>query len=315
MNVLSLVLGKEQGEKASQKEKIEISANNRTKRRKQWEKIVEFFFLLCASVAIISVGVITLFVFMKGTPALAEIGLGNFIFGKTWKPSADIFGIFPMVISSIYATLGAILLGVPVGIFSAVFIAELAPEWLRKMLKPMVELLAGIPSVVHGFFGLLIVVPLIKDHTDSISGNSLLAAIIVLAIMILPTIINITESSLKQVPKTYKEASLAMGASQIQTIFKVLIPAAKSGILTAVVLGIGRAIGETMAVILVAGNATMIPGKLTDMARTMTANIAMEMNYAFGLHQEALFATGVILFCFIMIINILLNVMVRKGER
>lgn len=291
---------------------INIAASKKTGRRKTWERIIEMFFLFCASTAIISVFIITIFVFMKGGPAIFQIGLSNFVLGQTWKPTAEIFGIFPMVVSSFYATIGAILLGVPIGILSAVFISELCPPFLRRMIKPMIELLAGIPSVIHGFFGLLIIVPFIKAHTDSISGNSLLAAILVLAIMILPTIINITETSLRQVPKTYKEASLAMGASHIQTIFKVMIPAAKSGILTAVVLGTGRAIGETMAVILVAGNATMIPRKLTDMARTMTANIAMEMNYAFGLHQDALFATGVILFFFIMLINLVLNFLVRK---
>jgi phosphate transport system permease protein len=292
--------------------KNSISANRKTQKRKHIERLVEFIFLFCALVAIISVGTIAVFVFIKGMPALVEIGFLNFLTGKMWKPSAEVFGILPMILSSLYVTIGAIVIGVPIGILSAVFMAELAPKWMKKIIRPIIDLLAGIPSVVHGLFGLLVIVPFIKEHTNSLGGDSLLAAMIVLGIMILPTVISISESSINQVPKTYKEASLGMGASKIQTIFKVIIPAAKSGIITAIVLGIGRAIGETMAVILVAGNAPQIPTKITDMGRTLTANIAMEMNYAFGLHQEALFATGVVLFCFIMLINIVLNIITRK---
>lgn len=284
------------------------------KKRKYFEKAIEIIFFICASVAILSVAIITIFIFLKGGPAIFKIGFGKFIFGREWMPGADIYGIYTFIIASIYATLGAILLGVPIGVLTAVFLAEIAPDWLVKIVRPAVELLAGIPSVVYGFFGLVVIVPIISDKLGG-PGNSLLAGILILAVMILPTIVNISETSIRAVPKEYKEGSFAMGASHIQTIFKVIIPAAKSGIMAAIILGIGRAIGETMAVILVMGNNTQMPGSLLDPVRTMTANIAMEMGYAFGLHQEALFATGVVLFIFIMILNIILNVFTHKvGE-
>ncbi|MTI70738.1 MAG: phosphate ABC transporter permease subunit PstC [Firmicutes bacterium] len=276
------------------------------------EKIIENIFFISACMAIISVAVISVFIFYKGGPAIFQIGVKEFLTGTTWQPLGDYFGILPMIIGSIYATIGAIIIGVPIGILTAVFIAELAPEWIQNIVRPSVELLAGIPSVVYGFFGLLVFVPFIADTLGG-AGNSLLAASVILGIMILPTVINISVTSLNSVPKEYKEGSLAMGASHIQTIFKVMIPAAKSGILAAVILGIGRAIGETMAVILVAGNTPLIPDSLTDPIRTMTANIALEMGYAYGLHQEALFATGVILFIFIMILNIMLNLFTNKA--
>ncbi len=286
--------------------------SNKYNTKKTWGKIVEYIFFFCAFISVLSVAVITIFIFMKGTPAIYKIGLKDFILGMKWRPSADIYGIFPMIIASIYGTFGAIIFGVPIGLFTAVFLAEIAPNWLVKIVRPAVELLAGIPSVVYGFFGLIVIVPLIAEWFGG-AGNSLLAVSIILGIMILPTIINISETSIRAVPKTFKEGSLAMGASHIQTIFKVILPAARSGILTAIVLGIGRAVGETMAVILVAGNTPLIPTRLTSSMRTMTANIAMEMGYAFGLHQEALFATGVILFIFIMILNILLNMFTYKA--
>lgn len=243
-----------------------------------------------------------------------KIGFKEFIFGTRWKPLAGIFGILPMIIGSVYVTLGSIIIGVPIGILTAVFIAEIAPSWLAKIVRPAVELLAGIPSVVYGFFGLLVIVPKI-DKLFFNGGNSLLAASIILGIMILPTIVNISETSIRAVPKAYKEGSFAMGASHIQTIFGVILPAAKSGILAAVVLGIGRAIGETMAVILVAGNTVLIPHSLLDRFRPLTANIAIEMGYAYGDHQSALFATGVVLFIFIMILNLVLNTLLHKvGE-
>ena len=263
-------------------------------------------FFLSATVALAAVAAITIFIFVSGVPAIAKIGVFDFVFGQKWKPSADIYGIFPMIIGSLAATGGAILIGVPMGIFTAIFMAEIAPDSLSKLIRPAIELLAGIPSVVYGFWGLVVLVPLI-DKVWGGGGNSLLAAIVILTIMILPTIVNVSEAALRAVPKSYGQGSLALGASEIETIFRVKLPAAKSGILAAVVLGIGRAIGETMAVILVAGNTPMIPGALTDRIRTMTANIAMEMGYAFGLHQEALFATGVILFVFIMALNLVLN--------
>lgn len=276
-----------------------------------WERFIEGIFLICACVAIFSVIVITLYIFMKGSPAILKIGVWKFIAGQIWQPRADIYGILPMIIASVLGTLGAIAFGVAIGLFTAVFLAEIAPAWVVKFFKPAINLLAGIPSVVYGFFGLVVIVPLISKYLGG-AGNSLLAVIIILSIMILPTIISISETSLKAVPASYKEGSLALGATHIQTIFKVLIPAARSGIMAAIVLGTGRAIGETMAVILVSGNTPLIPHALTDRVRTLTANIALEMGYARGLHQETLFATGVILFIFIMVLNIILNVMIHK---
>lgn len=275
-------------------------------KRMRTETFFRRLFFLSATVAIAAVAAITIFIFVSGVPAIGKIGLFDFVFGQKWKPSADIYGIFPMIIGSLAATGGAMLVGVPMGIFTAIFMAEIVPDTLSRLIRPAIELLAGIPSVVYGFWGLVVLVPLI-DKIWGGGGNSLLAAIVILTIMILPTIVNVSEAALRAVPESYGQGSLALGASKIETIFRVKIPAAKSGILTAVVLGIGRAIGETMAVILVAGNTPMIPGALTDRIRTMTANIAMEMGYAFGLHQEALFATGVILFVFIMALNLVLN--------
>ena len=275
------------------------------------ENIFSKFFFLSAIISIMSLVIIIIFVFAKGIPAIMEIGLMDFIFGKLWRPSSNDFGILPMILGSIYATIGALLIGVPIGILTAIYMSEIASKQIRKMIIPMVELLAGIPSVIYGFFGLIVIVPLI-DQIAGNGGNSLLAAMIILGIMILPTVINISDTSLRAVPKEYRENSIALGASKMQTIFKVVLPAAKSGVLTAVVLGIGRAIGETMAVILVAGNSPQIPISVFDRFRSMTANIAIEMGYAFGLHQEALFATGVVLFVFIIILNLGLNLFIRK---
>lgn len=282
------------------------------KRRNISEKLIEIFFFICALFAVLSVAIITIYIFAKGIPAVIEIGLGNFILGKVWKPMEEIFGIFSMIIGSILATIGAIIIGVPIGVLTAVFLAEIAPRRIAKIVQPAVELLAGIPSVVYGFFGLVVIVPMISKYLGG-PGNSLLAVNIMLGIMILPTIVNISATSIRAVPKEYKEASLAMGASHIQTIFKVILPAARSGILTGIVLGIGRAVGETMAVILVAGNTPAIPNSILAPIRTLTANIAMEMAYAFGLHQDALFATGVVLFVFIMILNIVLSKLTSKA--
>jgi phosphate transport system permease protein len=276
------------------------------------ENIFSKIFFLSALISIMSLIVIIVFVFAKGVPAILEIGLMDFVFGKLWRPSSNDFGILPMILGSIYATIGALLIGVPIGILTAVYISEIATKKIRRIIIPMVELLAGIPSVIYGFFGLIVIIPLIDKGFDN-GGNSLLAAMIILGIMILPTIINISDASLRAVPKEYRENSLALGASKIQTIFGVVLPAAKSGVLTAVVLGLGRAIGETMAVILVAGNSPQIPNSIFDRFRSMTANIAIEMGYAFGLHQEALFATGVVLFVFIIILNLGLNLFIRKA--
>ena len=279
------------------------------------EKVVEHMFLICALIAILSLLVIIGFIFAKGLPAILKIGIVNFIFGMEWKPSEEVFGIFPMIVASLLGTAGAVLLSTVIGVFTAIFLAEIAPNWVANIFRPGVELLAGIPSVIYGFFGLIVFVPLI-DKWFGGGGNSLLAVIVILTIMVLPTIISISEMALRAVPKEYKEGSLALGATHLQTIFKVLIPAAKSGILASIVLGTGRAIGETMAVILVAGNSPILPESIFGRVRTLTSNIALEMGYAFGLHQEALFATGVVLFVFIIVLNLILNLMLyRMGEK
>ncbi len=277
-------------------------------------KAIEKLFFISAAIAVLCIIIITIFIFYRGTPAIFEIGLKDFVFGGEWKPSGKLYGILPMIMGSIYSTLGAIIIGVPIGVFTAIFIAEIVPKKFVRIIQPAVALLAGIPSVVYGFFGLVVFVPIIYKHIGG-SGNSLLATSLILGIMILPTIISISVSSINSVPREYKEGALALGASHINTIFKVILPAAKSGILAGVILGIGRAVGETMAVILVSGNAAIIPSSLTDKLRTMTGHIALEMKYAMGLQEDALFATGVILFIFIMIINLILNIMTHKvGE-
>lgn len=279
--------------------------------KKTWERTVETVFLLCAAISVLSVVVITVYVFAKGTPAIFKAGIVEFLTSTSWQPEAGEFGILSMIIASILGSFGAIIIGVFIGLFTAIFLAELAPKRLAAVMRPAIELLAGIPSVVYGFFGLMVLVPLISKYLGG-AGNSLLAVIIILAVMILPTVISMSEASIRAVPSALKEGSLALGASHIQTIFRVLVPAAKSGIMASIVLGTGRAIGETMAVILVSGNTALIPRALTDRVRTLTANIALEMGYASGLHQETLFATGVVLFIFIMLLNILLNVIIHR---
>jgi phosphate transport system permease protein len=279
------------------------------------ERIIENIFLVCACVSILSAAAITVYTFINGSPAIFKIGLSDFLLGTEWKPGELKFGILPMILSSVYATLGAVVIGVSIGLFTAIFLAEIAPAWLVRIFKPAIDLLAGIPSVVYGFFGLVVIVPLISKYLGGV-GNSLLAGIVILSIMILPTIVSISETSIRAVPSSYKEGSLALGATHIQTIFKIILPAARSGILAAVVLGIGRAIGETMAVIMVIGNNPIMPDSILQPVRTLTANIVTEMGYAQGLHQEALFSTGVVLFIFIMIINIILNFVTHKaGEK
>ncbi|MGL5714787.1 MAG: phosphate ABC transporter permease subunit PstC [Paraclostridium sp.] len=279
------------------------------------EKVAKNVFMLSALISVLSLLLIIGFVFYKGlTPFLFKgYSFTDFITGTEWVPSADSFGISSMVVASIIATTGALLIGVPVGILTAVFISELAPKKVAKIISPAVELLAGIPSVLYGVFGLAVIVPAIQNIFNLPKGQSLLAVIIVLAVMMLPTIISVSETAIRAVPKVYKEGSLALGASHIETIFKVMLPAAKSGILAAVVLGIGRALGETMAVILVAGNSPVMPSSLMDSVRPLTTNIALEMGYAFGTHQEMLFATGVVLFTFILILNIVLNKLSNKA--
>ncbi|TYQ12708.1 UNVERIFIED_CONTAM: phosphate ABC transporter membrane protein 1 (PhoT family) [Acetivibrio alkalicellulosi] len=280
--------------------------------KKVFEKIVENIFLLFACISVICVALIIFYIFTKGSPAIFKIGLGHFLFGTKWAPTQGIYGILPMIVGSIYGTIGAVIVGTTIGLFTAIFMAEISPPWMVKIFRPAIQLLAGIPSVIYGFFGLLVIVPIIHKFYGG-GGNSLLAVIIILSIMILPTLISISEISLRSVPKEYKEGSLALGATHIQTIFKVMIPAAKSGILTSIVLAAGRAMGETMAVILVAGNSPIMPTSLISRVRTLTANVAFEMSYASGLHREALFATGVVLFIFIMILNIVLNFIIKKA--
>lgn len=276
------------------------------------EKVMKVIFLAAACTSILAVALICVFLFANGVPAIGKIGVFDFLLGAKWKPMNDIFGIFPMIIGSIYVTAGAIIIGVPIGILCAIFMARFCPKKLYRVLKPGVELLAGIPSIVYGFFGLVVLVPLMQDLFDG-SGKGVLTASVLLGIMILPTIIQVAESSINAVPENYYEGSLALGATHERSVFSVLVPAAKSGITTGVILGLGRAIGETMAVIMVAGNQAIIPKGLLSGVRTMTANIVLEMGYAADLHREALFATGVVLFVFILIINLMISLINRRG--
>ncbi|WZL74755.1 phosphate ABC transporter permease subunit PstC [Clostridiaceae bacterium 35-E11] len=289
------------------------------------EKIIEAILFLCAAIAVLSVFLITFFIFKEGLPILMDYGIFNFIFGKTWSPTNGNYGAFPMIMGSISVTIGALIIGVPIGITCAIFLAEIAPKPIAKIFKPAVELLAGIPSVVYGFFGLSILVPAIRIHILPMvqklypdtytSGYSILAGAIILAVMILPTIINISENAIKAVPTEYKQGSLALGASHFETIMKVVVPAARSGIIASVVLGMGRAVGETMAVILITGNMPKVPKSVFDSVSTLTGTIAMEMGYATPTHQKALFATGIILFVFIMLLNIAATATMKKlGE-
>mgnify|MGYP002516887324 FL=1 len=275
------------------------------------ETFMHIVFLISACISIIAVALICVFLFANGIPAIHEIGFFNFIGGKVWKPTNNIYGIFPMIIGSIYATAGAIIIGVPAGIFTAVFLSSFCPKKLYRILKPLVDLLAGIPSVVYGFFGLMVIVPFIRN-TFGGSGTSLLAASIILGIMILPTIISVSEASLRAVPRSYYEGSLALGATHERSVFRTILPAAKSGVLSGVILGIGRAVGETMAVIMVAGNQAVIPSSLIKGMRTLTANIVLEMGYAADLHRRALIATAVVLFVFILIINMSFSMVRRR---
>ncbi len=276
------------------------------------ELLMKIVFFLAACVSIFSTILICVFIFANGVPAIKEIGVFKFLFGTVWKPSNDIYGIFPMIIGSIYVTAGAIILGVPVGVLCAVFMAKFCPEKLYKIMKPAIGLLAGIPSIVYGFFGLVVVVPIIQDIFGT-GGKGVLTASIILGIMILPTIISVSEDAVRSVPESYYEGALALGDTHEQAVFRAMVPAAKSGILAGVILGVGRAIGETMAVIIIAGNQTVIPKSILSGVRTMTSNIVMEMGYATGLHRQALIGTGVVLFVFILIINMLFSVMKKEG--
>ena len=267
------------------------------------EKLIEKVLMLLAFSAIGSLLLITIFIFNEGLPIIIKTGVGNFIFGAHWAPTKGHFGILAMILSSIYVTIGAMIFGVPLALACAIILAEFAPARLTRFLKPTIELLAGIPSVVYGFLGVVLLVPLIREYLGG-PGLSLLAAALILGIMILPTVISISIDAINAVPNIYREGSIALGATQWQTVRKLVLPAARSGIITAIILGMGRAIGETMAVIMVAGNALKIPTSVLDPVRTLTANIALELGYASGAHREALFATGIVLFIIIMILNI-----------
>lgn len=281
---------------------------------KTYERIIQLFLFLCALIAVLGVILITFFIVKEGWPVIQKVGFFNFILGKQWAPTQQIYGIFPMILGSVYATIGALILGVPIGIGCAVFLAEIAKPRIANLIRPGIELLAGIPSVVYGLYGLVVIVPIIRKIFNN-QGFSILAGSIILAIMILPTIINISESAIRSVPREYKEASLALGGSHWQAIFKVVVPAARSGIMSGIILGMGRAIGETMAIIMITGNSTLIPESILSPIRTLTGNIGIEMGYASGEHQQALFATGVILFIFIMILNVVANLIPKKvGE-
>lgn len=282
--------------------------------KKAKEIIMQIVFLIAACVSIGAVALICIFLFANGFSGISQIGLGKFITGIQWKPLNDIFGILPMIIGSIYVTAGAIIVGVPLGIICSVFMAKFCPKPLYRIMKPAVNLMAGIPSIVYGFFGLVVLVPMIQDLHGG-SGKGVFTASLLLGIMILPTIINVSESAIRAVPENYYEGALALGDTKEKSIFRTIVPAAKSGIMAGVILGVGRAIGETMAVIMVAGNQPVIPNTLFSGVRTMTANIVLEMGYATGLHRQALIATGVVLFVFILIINILFSILNRKGDR
>ena len=281
--------------------------------RKFKEAAMKAVFLLTACISIAAVVLICVFLFANGVPAIGKIGVFKFLLGTQWRPENGLYGIFPMIIGSIYVTAGAIILGVPVGILTAVFMARFCPKWLYRIMKSAVNLMAGIPSVVYGFFGLCVLVPFVREYIGG-RGMSVLTASVLLALMILPTIVKISESSLRAVPQSYYEGALALGASHEKSVFHTVLPAAKSGILAGVILGVGRAVGETMAVMMVAGNQPVIPDSLTDGVLTMTAHIVMEMGYAADLHREALIATAVVLFVFILINNLSFSLIKRRSK-
>lgn len=289
-----------------------------SKRSKISENIMQGVFFMSALFSVLAVIAICLFLLIRGIPAIGEIGFMNFIFNEKWGPvnTPASYGILSMIAGSIYVTAGAIVIGVPIGLMCAVFLAEFCPHHVYNIVKPAVNLLAGIPSIIYGFFGMQVVVPFVRDNFGG-NGYSILSAAIILGIMILPTIISISESSIRAVPGSYTEGSLGLGATKEETVFKVVVPAAKSGVLTSIILGIGRAVGETMAVVMVAGNAVMPIDKINLLKpiRTLTTNIVTEMSYASGLHESSLIATGVVLFVFIVILNASLSLIKAKSVR
>ena len=279
------------------------------------EFVMGLVFLLAACASIIAVILICVFMFGNGVPAMSRIGFLDFLTGTKWKPLNDIYGILPMIVGSIYVTAGAVIVGVPVGLLCAAYMARFCPPGLHRVLKPAIDLLAGIPSIVYGFFGLVVIVPLMQGLFPGTSGKGVLTASVMLGIMILPTIISVSESAIRAVPESYYEGALALGATHERSVFFTVIPAAKSGIMAGIILGVGRAIGETLAVSMIVGNQPVIPGSITDGARTMTTNIVLEMGYASGLHREALIATAVVLFVFILIINLLFSIINDRRGR
>ncbi len=282
--------------------------------RKYSESIMKIVFLLSAAVSILAVLLICWFLFSEGLPTIGEIGVLNFLTGTVWKPLENHFGILPMIVGSCYVTAGAIIIGVPVGLLCAIYMAKFCPRGVYRILKPAIDLLAGIPSIIYGFFGLMVIVPVMQQLTGT-SGKGVLTASIMLGIMILPTIISVSEAAIRAVPESYYEGALALGATHERSVFFTTVPAAKSGIMAGIILGIGRAIGETMAVVMVAGNQPIIPESLTSGVRTMTINIVLEMGYAAkGMHRDALIATAVVLFVFILIINICFS-LVKRGDK
>ena len=283
--------------------------------RRPLESVMQMIFFICGFIAIAFVLVITIYLIISGLPAIREIGLVNFLFGEEWASTAEEpkFGILPMILTSIYGTAGAIVIGVPIGFLMAVFLSKVAPRRVANVVRPVVDLLAGIPSIVYGLVGLMVLVPFIRETFNTAAGESLLAAIVVLAVMILPSIISVSETALNAVPREYEEASLALGATDIETYFRISAPAAKSGIAAAVVLGVGRAIGEAMAIMMVAGNVANMPNLLSSV-RFLTTGIAVELAYSSGLQRQALFSIGLVLFLFIMMINVFLNVFIKNKK-
>lgn len=292
--------------------------------KKAWnEKVMQGVFFTAACTSVLAVALICIFLFANGIPAMGKVGFLKFLTGKVWRPSNNIYGIFPMIVGSIYVTAGAILVGVPIGILTSIFMAKYCPKKIYPVLKGATELLAGIPSVVYGFFGIIVLVPFVREIGRTLrsmgmiktagDGNSILTASILLGIMILPTIIGVTESAIRSVPEQYYEGALALGATHERSIFAVVLPAAKSGVVAGIVLGIGRAIGETMAVIMVAGNQARMPETIVKGIRTLTGNIVIEMGYAEGLHRETLIATAVVLFAFILLINLSVSLLNRRS--
>ena len=286
------------------------------KTAKWLEKTMNLLFLACGLLTILFVILITIFLIVSGIPAIQNIGPINFLFGRVWLPTAakPSYGILPFILTSVYGTCGAILIGVPVGILCAVFLAKMSPKRAGSVVRNVVDLLAGIPSVVYGLVGMIIIVPCVRELFHLPDGANLFSAILVLAVMILPSVISVSETAIKAVPKEYEEASLALGATKTETVFKVVVPSAKSGIVTAVVLGIGRAIGEAMAVMMVAGNVANMP-ELFGSVRFLTTAVASEMSYSSGLQRQALFSIALVLFLFIMAINLILNLIVKKEEQ